>query len=226
MLALFARCISYSRPSKKANRSVRVLLTAFEPYGQWTSNSSWLTLVELLKEYPAGRSLVTRRYPVDLTALQSQLKKDLYREFDAVIHLGQSPGASSIKLEAIALNVAGCMEDRGDELGDIIPNAPVAYRSNLPLGRWTALLRDAGIPSNISYHAGTYLCNALMYLSHHQLKAEAHRNCLIGFIHLPLATEQVAQHSQSLPSMPISSMVRALRILLEDLEAQHNQQVA
>ena len=120
---------------------VRVLLTAFEPYDHWTTNSSWLAVVELLKDFPSGGSLVTRRYPVDLPALQEKLKQDLQRDFDVVLHLGQAPGASSIKLEAIALNAAGCLDERGVELNEIIPGGPVAYRSNLPLGRWATLLR-------------------------------------------------------------------------------------
>jgi pyroglutamyl-peptidase len=201
---------------------VRVLLTAFEPYDQWTTNSSWLALVELLKDFPSGGSLVTRRYPVDLPTLQEKLKQDLQRDFDVVLHLGQSPGASSIKLEAIALNAAGCLDERGAELDEIIPGGPVAYRSNMPLSRWLSLLRSNHIPSVISYHAGTFLCNAIMYLSHHELQRRASKKrkpiCMVGFVHLPLATEQVASHGQSFPSLPLSTLARAVRLLVEDLQ--------
>lgn len=201
---------------------VRVLLTAFEPYDQWKTNSSWLTLVELLKEFPAGGSLVTRRYPVDLHALHEKLKEDLRKDFDFVLHLGQSPGASSIKLEAIALNAAGRLDAHGSELDEIIAGGPVAYRSNMPLSRWSSLLRASHIPAVVSYHAGTFLCNAIMYLSHYELQLRAakqrHPNCMVGFVHLPLATEQVASHGQSLPSLPLSTLTRAIRLLLEDLQ--------
>lgn len=200
---------------------MRVLLTAFEPYDQWTTNSSWLALVEMLKEFPSAGTLVTRRYPVDLHALQEKLRQDLQRDFDVVLHLGQSPGASSIKLEAIALNAAGCLDERGAELDEIIPGGPVAYRSSMPLGRWAELLRSNHIPSVISYHAGTFLCNAIMYLSHHELQVRAKkhpRSCKVGFVHLPLATEQVASRSQSLPSLPLSTLARAVRLLVEDLQ--------
>ncbi len=202
---------------------MRVLLTAFEPYDQWTTNSSWLTLVELLKELPSDGSLVTRRYPVDLPAMQEKLELDLQREFDVVLHLGQSPGASSIKLEAIALNAAGCIEDRGIELDEIIAGGPIAYRSNMPLSRWSELLRSHQIPSIVSYHAGTFLCNAVMYLSHHWLhlrsKKKRKPQTLVGFVHLPLATEQVVANGHSLPSLPLSTLVRAVRLLVEDLQS-------
>jgi pyroglutamyl-peptidase len=223
---------------------VRVLLTAFEPYDQWVTNSSWLALVEMLKDFPVGGdsrvsrdlaasgnfssgvSLVTRRYPVDLHALHDKLKQDLLSEFDVVLHLGQSPGASSIKLEAIALNAAGCLEDRGAELDEIVPGGPVAYRSGMPLSRWASLLRDNHIPAAISYHAGTFLCNAIMYLSHHELQLRAKKRqprCKVGFVHLPLATEQVASQGHTLPSLPLSTLARAVRLLVEDLQGLNEQ---
>ncbi len=203
---------------------LRLLLTAFEPYDQWKTNSSWLTLVELLKDLPTDGSLVTRRYPVDLSVLHEKLVADLARDFDVVLHLGQSPGASSIKLEAIAVNAAGRIEDRGDELGEIIAGGPVAYRTSMPLKRWSDLLRSHHIPATISYHAGTFLCNAVMYLSHHELQQrksrKRKRTTMVGFVHLPLATEQVVAHGQTLPSLPLSTLARAVRLLVEDLRAE------
>lgn len=205
---------------------MRVLLTAFEPYDQWTTNSSWLALAEMLKDFPSGGALVTRRYPVDLPALQEKLKQDLQRDFDVVLHLGQSPGATNIKLEAIAINAAGCLDERGTELDEIVPGGQVAYRSDMPLTRWASLLRANHIPSVISYHAGTFLCNAIMYLSHHELQLRAKKRkptCKVGFVHLPLATEQVASHNQSLPSLPLSTLARAVRLLVEDLQGANEQ---
>ncbi len=206
---------------------VRVLLTAFEPYDQWTTNSSWLALVEMLKNFPSGGSLVTRRYPVDLNALQEKLKQDLHRDFDYVLHLGQSPGASNIKLEAIAINAAGCLDERGTELDEIIPGGPVAYRSEMPLSRWSSILRANHIPATISYHAGTFLCNAILYLSHHELQLRGakhrHSGCKVGFVHLPLTTEQVASHGHALPSLPLDTLARAVRLLVEDLHATEEQ---
>ena len=195
---------------------MRVLLTAFEPYDEWTENSSWLALAELLKSRPGSFELITRRYPVDLPALRVKLHEDLQKRPDAVLHLGQAPGASLIKLEAIALNIAGCLDDHGQELPDLVDSGPLAFRSQMPLGRWSAKLRDAGIPAVVSYHAGTFLCNATMYLTHHWLHSSG-QPTQVGFVHLPLATEQVAGGGRSLPSLPVSTLATAVRLLLEDL---------
>ncbi len=198
--------------------TVRVLLTAFEPYDDWTENSSWLALVELLKMRPASVDLITRRYPVDLPELRQRLESDLKRNPDAVLHLGQSPGASAIKLEAIALNVAGYVDEKGFELPPLVESGPLAYQSLMPLGAWSEKLRDARIPSVVSYHAGTFLCNATMYLTHHWFQAQGSAK-KIGFVHLPLATEQVVGSGRSLPSLPVATLATAIGLLLDELSA-------
>jgi pyroglutamyl-peptidase len=197
---------------------LRVLLTAFEPYDEWSQNSSWLALVELLKDRPTSLELVTRRYPVDLKAVRGKLPQDLSTGFDAVLHLGQSPGATSLKLEAIALNVAGCMEKSGEVLKPIVEQGPLAYSSQMPLARWAQLLRESAIPASVSYHAGTFLCNATMYLTHHFYNRHD-RQTPVGFIHLPLVTEQVANSPTALPSLSTQTLAQGLRLLLEDLAA-------
>ncbi len=77
----------------------------------------------------------------------------------------------------------------GDDFGPLIESAPVAYRSEFPLGAWSIALREAGIPAAVSYHAGTYLCNAAMFLSHHWYEQRG-IDARVGFIHLPLNEEQ------------------------------------
>ena len=202
---------------------MRVLLTAFEPYDEWSENSSWLTLVELLREMPTKNSieLVTRRYPVDLEALQERLFKDLEKPCDAVLHLGQAPGAASIKLESIALNVAGFADQKGEELPALVADGQLAYQTKMPLGEWSAKLREANIPAVVSYHAGTFLCNATMYLTHHYLR-EAKPSPRIGFVHLPLTTEQVAKTTRSIPSLPVATMAQAVRIVVESVASPSN----
>lgn len=201
---------------------MRVLLTAFEPYDEWTSNASWLTLVELLRTRHPSTSLVTRRYPVDFHRLQNVLYKDLDQGFDAVVHLGQAPGTPAIRLEAIALNVGGAMSDSGASHDRLVIGAPEAYRSLMPLERWMKRLHEQSIPATISYHAGTYLCNAIMFLSHHWF-AQAGLVTPVGFIHLPLATEQVAGNVNSLPSLPVATLASAVACVLDDLEQMYSE---
>mgnify|MGYP001814871514 FL=1 len=187
----------------------RVLLTAFEPYDRWPENSSWLALVDLTRWYDGGAELTTRRYPVDLAAMSERLRKDLQNDYDLALHLGQSPGSTLIKLESIGLNV------RSDG-SPLIPEAPAAYRSGLPLDRCHRSLVAAGIPSEVSHHAGTYLCNAELFLSQHYAKAFGLRT-QSAFVHVPLSPSQAASDSARLASMSTPMSAAAIALIVDQL---------
>lgn len=194
----------------------RVLLTAFQPYGSWPENSSWLALVELARDLPKVPAVTTRLYPVDYEAVQQRLAADLAAGFDYALHVGQSPGSGRIALDAVGLNVAGQPDQLPDEFRPLVPDGPVAYRCQLPLAEWAAKLRQAGIPSEVSYHAGTFLCNATLYWSHYF----AERNGLrtrSAFVHLPLETSQKPQADYEVPTMPRAMLAAALRLMLSEL---------
>lgn len=194
----------------------RVLLTAFEPYDRWQENSSWLALIDLTRDLPAEPKLVTRRYPVDFHKARQRLEADLAANYDFAIHLGQAPGSTRVRLEAIGLNVGGASDEHPDGYQPLVADGPVAYRSALPLADWAVRLRSLGIPAQVSYHAGTYLCNAVLYLSHY-LAERRGLTTRSAFIHLPLAPEQVVADRAETPSLPISLSSAALRVILAQL---------
>jgi pyroglutamyl-peptidase len=195
---------------------MRVLITAFEPYDIWQQNSSWEALVELLQQKGAIAGVTTRRYPCDLGQLVNRLNKDLSAGYDAVLHLGQAPGASRVLLEAIALNVAGITEVAGDFFGPLVPRGPVAYRTSFPLNDWYRSLRQHGIPCSISYHAGTYLCNAILYLTHYWFEQHDLQRP-VGFLHIPLTSEQTIQTMRDLPSMSKRQAAEAIGLVLDQI---------
>jgi pyroglutamyl-peptidase len=186
-----------------------VLLTAFEPYDRWPENSSWLALVDLTRWYDGGAEITTRRYPVDLTAMSERLRKDLQDDYDLALHLGQSPGSTLIKLESIGLNV------RSDG-SPLLREAPAAYRSGLPLDRCNRSLIAAGIPSEVSHHAGTYLCNAELFLSQHYAKSFGLKT-QSAFVHVPLSPAQVAKDKAGLASMSTPMSAAAIALIVDQL---------
>ena len=183
----------------------RILLTAFEPYDRWQENSSWSALVDLTHWYDGAAEIITRRYPVDLTRMSESLRKDLQQNYDFAIHLGQSPGATHIKLEAVGLNI------RGDGT-PLIADAPAAYRSPMNLSNFHSALVDAGIPVEISHHAGTYLCNAALFLSQHYSESFGLRTQSL-FVHVPLTPAQAAKDTGRLASMSTPMASAAIAII-------------
>jgi pyroglutamyl-peptidase len=185
---------------------------------RWQANASWLTILELTRELPAAPKIVTRLYPVDFRAARTKLTEDLAANYDYALHLGQAPGSAVIRLEAFGVNIGGSSRQLPEEFHPLAPDGPAAYQSSLPLAHWAGLLRRAGIPAQVSFHAGTFLCNATLYLSHHltALAGYKTRSC---FVHLPLATTQAVNDHQDVASLPTAMAAAAVRLILSELAA-------
>ena len=101
-----------------------------------------------------------------------------------------------------------------DDYQPLAPDGPAAYRSDLPLAEWAALLRAAGIPAQVSHHAGTYLCNATLYLSHYLAETQGLKT-RATFIHVPLDISQTVHRRDDLPSLSCALSAAAVRLILE-----------
>lgn len=202
----------------------RVLLTAYGPYDDWAVNASWLVLQEITRELPSGIDLQTRLYPVDFAEVAKRLASDVTADTDVAIHLGQAPGLGRIELEVVGLNLAQERDERSEEAWPLVEGGPEAYFSGLPLASWAQRLRSDGVPAEVSHHAGTYLCNAALYLSQH-IAAEQGFATQATFIHLPLVPEQVIDSKANQASLPVEVMAGAIRTLLESILAESGQLV-
>ena len=67
-----------------------------------------------------------------------------------------------------------------------------------------------GIPSTVSYSAGAYVCNDVLYtlLSHFN-----GRKTRVGFIHIPYSNTQGKE-----PCMSIDDIVRAITIAIDNVD--------
>lgn len=192
----------------------RVLITAFGPFAQWEQNASWLALQALTRDMPISCEIVTRLYPVNFSEARVRIASDLSMPFDAMIHLGQSAKATGIELEQFALNAKRDALDPKDQYELLEQDGPAAFRSRLPLASFAAAIRKEGIPAKVSTHAGTYLCNAMLYWSHYFSQAWE-TTTLSTFMHLPLDPSQIIEVDEEHPSQPAEISAFAIRILLE-----------
>ena len=194
-----------------------VLITAFEPFGVWQSNSARLCLDEVLNQLPDTVDATARVYPVDFAAVRERLAVDLQEGFDFSVHLGQAQQSGRIRLESIAINM-GCVPGQPEAaFQPLTAGGPVAYQSTLPLIAWAAMLRAQGIPAYVSYHAGTYLCNAVLYWAH-QFIAERKRATRPCFVHLPLDVGQVISQGTDWPTLPAVVSAKAVCSILREME--------
>ncbi len=198
----------------------KLLITGFEPFGGDATNASW-EAVSRLPDTLAGIELCKRQIPVEYDRV-GQVLRQLMDELrpDAVICVGQAANRSAVTPEKVAINwKSGSIADNAGLLyrGEIIhPDGPDGYFSTLPVEKMVNAMREAGVPAQVSYTAGTYVCNTTLYeLLHHLKQTQSHiRGC---FIHVPYLCSQILERPQS-PSLPLDTIVTALAAAISALE--------
>lgn len=196
---------------------MKVLFTGFEAFGGETSNPSADAVRELCQQTPpAGISWQALILPVEFRRSALLLREAIeLTQPDLVLCVGQAGGRAAISLEQVAINL---MEARiPDNSGwqpsgiPVVTQAPTAYFTTLPLKAIRMQLQQHGIPVQISYSAGTYVCNALMYQLMHQLANLP--ACRGGFIHIPYSPAQAAGKPET-ASMTVGTVVTALELVV------------
>ena len=194
-----------------------ILLTGFAPFGGEVENPSWQGVSLLDGEVIAGHRIVARRLPVEFHASLDVLRGSIDALAPAlVLCVGQAGGRAQLSIERVAINVddARIPDNAGASPVDdaIVDGGPAAFFATLPIKAMLAELRAAGIPAEISQSAGTYVCNHVFYGLMYALRARP--GVRGGFIHIPYSPEQAARHPGA-PSLPVTTVVAALRIAVE-----------
>ena len=199
---------------------MKVLFTGFEPFGSEKRNPSW-EAVKLLPGKMGETEIVKLELPVVYDECGSLLEEAI-REHqpDAVICVGQAGGRTSIAVENFALNVkaAKSPDNAGvvHEGTKIAANGPAAYESTLPVQRMVSSMEAAGIPAAVSYCAGTYVCNNVMYHLLHYAAQNA-PDMKAGFIHLPYDEVQAQEHGGTVAFMLLDRMAEGLAVCAQTL---------
>ena len=206
-----------------------VLITGFEPYGGRRRNPSGELARALDGARIGDRTIIGRTLPVVFAGLAERVEACLAETRpSAVIALGLWPGEPAIRLERVAVNLAD--NTSPDNAGARISrealerDGAAERRATLPLPAIHAALLAEGIPARLSDTAGTFLCNATLYMLLRAIERRGERTPC-GFIHLPYLPQQVAemlsasdaqddQRRDDLASMDLATMERAVRTAL------------
>lgn len=179
-----------------------LLITGFMPFGSNETNPSW-EAVEALSGTIGDRRIEKCLLPVEYgRAAELAYQKALEFHADAVLCVGLAASRSAVTPEAIGVNVrdAAIPDNAGffPHGEPIVKNGPAAYFSTLPVRRMTDAIRAAGVPAALSYTAGTYVCNDLLYTLLHRFSGTQTR---VAFIHVPPVSQA---------GLPLSQIIRAL----------------
>ena len=213
--------------------SDRALVTGFFPYDGRGRNPAAEIATVLDGRTILGMPVIGRTLPVSYSEIRHSVE-ELLDELRPriVISLGLWPGATTIRVERVGVNVADFeIPDNTGRLANdelIVGNGSAAMFATLPIRKIERALLDAGIPARVSNSAGTFLCNACLYSFLSAADTRADRPAC-GFMHVPYLPEQVAglltdlamearqevHQRADLASMDLATSTRAVELALE-----------
>lgn len=194
-----------------------ILLTGFDPFGGESVNPSWEAVRGFHDQQISGHTIHCLKLPTEfgkasaiLTAAVQKLQPEL------CFCVGLAGGRALISLEKVAINFrhARISDNAGmkPEHQAIAEHLPTAYFANFDFSDALSRLTAAGIPTEMSYSAGAYVCNEVLFtLCQLQTLSPNLRGC---FVHIPYAPEQVVNKPGS-PSMARETVEKALLVLIE-----------
>ena len=179
----------------KENAVPKILITGFKPFLGADSNPSEYLSIELSSRFSEVDSLIL---PVEFVKAFEVLSENLQnREYDFVLMLGLATGRKKIGFEKIGLNwVQSEHRDESGFLpktGQIQSDAPLALMSQVSVDEIFTALKTENHPVEISFSAGTYVCNDLYFRVLNKfpdLKAV--------FIHVPSVQEMEMSQQQEI----------------------------
>lgn len=224
-----------------------LLLTYFGPFPGVPVNPTVALAEGAVRALNTARPdlrVVARELPVSYDGSSAALRAALQDvQPDALISLGVAVGRDVVSLEQVAINLdsAGIEDNDGDRRCDepIAPDGREAYFSSLPVRASFERLHAAGEPVEISYTAGTYVCNHVFYEGQ-RISRELGLSIPAGFVHVPAicadgeedadgeeATEGVemtahrdaggvVRDEQGVPYLPESTVVRIIAEIASD----------
>lgn len=202
---------------------MKILITGFDSFGGETVNPAY-EAVKLLPDTIAGAEIIK--------AWKSQPGSTAPVRFWRMLCSGINPMRSSawdrraaarLSLpEKVAINLMdGRIPDNAGYQPVDVPireDGETAYFTSLPVKPMVQRMRDAGIPAAVSYTAGTYVCNYLLYTLLYLIDKK-YPNVRGGFIHVPYAMEQVINKPLGTPSMDLHQIARGLKTAVEAVAA-------
>ncbi len=192
---------------------MKIMITGFDPFGGESVNPAY-EAVKLLPDEIGGVEIVKLEIPTVFGKAGEALKAGIeeYRP-DAVICVGQAGGRSGMSVEKVAINFVDARipdNENNQPVDQVIEeDGKNAYFASVPVKAMVAKMRESGIPAFVSYTAGTFVCNELMYALLYLIDKK-YPHIRGGFIHVPFAMEQTVNKPNGTPAMALASIAQGL----------------
>ena len=197
---------------------MKVLITGFEPFGGESVNPAY-EAVKLLPDTIAGAQIIKLEIPAVFSKSGPAVEAGIQEyQPDIVINVGQAGGRSCVTIEKVAINLADARipDNAGEQPVDEVlqKDGENAYFATIPVKAIVQNVREHGIPCHVSYTAGTYVCNCVMYNVLY-MAAKKYPNIRAGFIHVPFAAEQAVDKANGMAFMSLDMIAKRLEYAIE-----------
>ena len=191
----------------------KLLITGFDPFGGASVNparEAVMALPDVVGDYTLTKLEIPTVFGL---AAETVLRAAEALCPDVILCVGQAGGRAAITPEVVAINLreASIPDNAGNQPKNmpVVENAPAAYFSTLPVRAMAEGVKAAGIPCSLSYSAGVFVCNDLLYTLLHHYDGTDTR---VGFVHIPYLPEQAWE---GVASLPLEDAVRGLTAAIQ-----------
>jgi pyroglutamyl-peptidase len=191
----------------------QLLITGFDPFGGASVNparEAVMALPDVVGDYALTKLEIPTVFGL---AAETVLRAAEILCPDVILCVGQAGGRAAITPEVVAINLreASIPDNAGNQPKNmpVVENAPAAYFSTLPVRAMAEGVKAAGIPCSLSYSAGVFVCNDLLYTLLHHYDGTDTR---VGFVHIPYLPEQAGE---GVASLPLEDAVRGLTAAIQ-----------
>ena len=189
----------------------QLLITGFDPFGGASVNparEAVMALPDVVGDYALTKLEIPTVFGL---AAETVLRAAEALCPDVILCVGQAGGRAAITPEVVAINLreASIPDNAGNMPVNtpVIENAPAAYFATLPVLDMVRVVKERGIPCALSYTAGTFVCNNLMYGLLDYL-GRTGRHIPAGFIHIPATPAQAVERPS--PSLAPETVAKGL----------------
>ncbi|MFX1441587.1 MAG: pyroglutamyl-peptidase I [Promethearchaeota archaeon] len=199
----------------------KALITGFEPFDGYSVNPS-AELAQVVDGKRIGNfEIVGEVLPLDYNTAFALLKKLVENHSPNVLLCTGQASRPAITIERIAVNARSTT--RADNYGNIpetdliSDQGPPAYFANLDPRPLVQAVENEDIPAFVSYHAGVFGCNWLLYKVMEWIGA-SEMNLLATFIHFPpLPQQAIEKENPNLATMSLGTIAEAIKVIILNL---------
>lgn len=197
---------------------MKILVTGFDPFDKDIVNPAYEAVKKLpnrIKDAEIIKLEIPTSFERSKIAIEEAIEK--YNP-DVVLSIGQAGGRNDITIEKVAINLieARIKDNDGSQPLDttIREDGETAYFTNLPIKGMVSHIKENNIPATISYTAGTFVCNSVMYNILYLINKK-YNNIKGGFIHVPFLPEQAAIKNPIPSSMSLDMICKSIELAIE-----------